>query len=483
MATKHVKNTLIIVSDQHSRHMTGCYGNSFIKTPNIDGLAEKGVRFSNAYCNSPVCVPSRASLLTGAYAHVHGYWDNAHAFEGEVPSFGTRMEEASISVTAIGKMHMRSDSPKTGFTDQRLPINLANGTGDIYGSIRNKKITRPQFRKNLDTAGPGETDYIRFDRTVAQQAAEYLRDEVDGQPFLLYVGFVAPHFPLVVPQEYIDMYRIEDVMAFHERMIADCPDHPVLRDYRRYCLHEDVPHGTMDNALRAYYGLCTFLDDQIGVVLSTLEATGLAADTTVIYTSDHGDTMGEHGVFYKSTMYEGSVGVPLILSSPDITEPKVTKTAVSLIDIYPTILDAMSVKPNDYDKNLPGSSLISLAKDDELEDRVVFSEYHGFGIYTGEYMIVKGDYKYVYYVGEDPQLFNLKKDPEELIDLSKSEKYSAILREMEGELRGIVDPEKIHESAKNAQKVLLDSYGGEEAFLKNFKPLLFSPVPKSVQKT
>ena len=180
--------------------MLGCYGNEKIKTPNLDRLGREGVCFDNAYCNSPICVPSRAVFATGDYASRNGYWDNAHAYEGEVKSWGGRLHEEGYSVTTIGKLHYKNDSPETGFVDQRIPLNIKNGVGDVYGAIRDKEITRYQFRDALLSAGAGESDYITYDREVAQRAAAYLKTEGAGKekPFVLYVGFVTPDRKSVV---------------------------------------------------------------------------------------------------------------------------------------------------------------------------------------------------------------------------------------------------------------------------------------------
>ncbi|MDR3201493.1 MAG: sulfatase-like hydrolase/transferase, partial [Spirochaetales bacterium] len=314
-------NLVFILSDEHSKRMLGCYGNPFIKTPHLDELAAGGVVFDNAYCNSPICVPSRAAFATGRYASSCGYWDNAHAFAGEYPSWGARLDEQGYTVTTIGKLHYKNNDKKTGFTDQRIPLNIKNGTGDIYGAIRDRQITRYQFRDALVQAAAGESDYIRYDTAIAQRAARYLKTEgaVQKKPFVLFVGFVTPHFPLIVPQEFMALYpSSQSIRRPIQFSREEWPHHPVVDDYRRYCGTDTVDEETALRAIRTYYALCSFMDAQVGVVLNALKESGLDKTTRVIYSSDHGDTMGDHGVYFKSTMYEGSVGVPLILSAPDI---------------------------------------------------------------------------------------------------------------------------------------------------------------------
>lgn len=474
-------NLVILFSDQHSRHMLGCYGNPVVQTPNLDRLAARGVCFDNAYTNCPVCVPSRAAMAIGDYGSRHGYWDNAYAYEGQTKSWGGRLEEAGYHVTTIGKLHFKGDMPETGFLDQRIPLHIKDGVGDVYGEIRDHEITRPQFRKALLDASAGESDYTRYDREVARQAAAFLKNEgtQSEKPFALMVGFVAPHFPLIVPQQYVDLYPDPDKLPLPVQFEkADWPHHPVLDDYRRYCCQEDLPDSVRRNAIRIYYALCSFLDEQIGVVLDALSQAGLEANTRVIYCSDHGDTMGEHGLFFKSTMYEGSVGIPMIFSGPGIPQNEHRKTPVSLIDIYPTALDCLGVEPDAYDRSLPGQSLLLFAQGHEAPERAVYSEYLSFGCYTGLFMLRKGRYKYVAYVHERPQLFDLKSDPDECRDLAQDPAYRGVLADMDAALRQIVNPEETERSAEEAQKQLLERYGGKEAFLRTFKPSLFSPIPK-----
>ncbi len=478
---KDTTNLLILFSDQHSKHMLGCYGNSAVKTPNLDRLAANGVCFDAAYTNCPVCVPARAAMAIGDYGSRHGYWDNAYAYDGKVKSWGGRLTEQGFPVTTIGKLHFKGEMKETGFPDQRIPLHIKDGVGDVYGEIRDRQITRPQFRKALEDACAGESDYTRYDREVARRAAEFLRTEgaASEKPFALMVGFVAPHFPLIVPQEYVDLYPAPEKLPVPVQFRPEeWPHHPVLDDYRRYCCQEDLPDSVKRNAIRIYYGLCSFLDAQIGVVLDALKEAGLEENTRVLYCTDHGDTMGEHGLFFKSTMYEGSAGIPMIFSGPGILKGCRSSMGVSLIDIYPTVIDCLGGAAGEEDKEKPGHTLLDFAAGREEKERAVYSEYLGFGIYTGEFMLRKGRYKYIHYVGEAPQLFDLEKDPDECVDLAAEPEYKRVVESMEKELRNIADPEKLEHEARVAQKELLDKYGGQEEFLKTFHPALFSPIPK-----
>lgn len=454
--------------------MIGAYGNNVIKTPNLDSLAKNGTTFTNAYTPCPLCAPARATMATGNYASCDGYYDNVLAYDGKSKSWAKRLEDNNVHVTTIGKLHFKNDSPSTGFIDQRIPLHIKNGIGDVYGEIRDKEITRPQFGKALYEAKVGESDYIKYDRAVAERAASFLRTEKHNEPFVLMADFVSPHFPLVAPEEFASLYSVEDIpdpIAFNKK---DWNHHPVIDDYRRYCCQEDIPDGIKKEAIRIYYSMCSFVDDQIGIILSALKESGLNENTRIIYISDHGDTMGEHGVFFKSTLFEGSVGIPMIMAGPDIPKGKKEDSPVSLIDIYKTALECTGVKEDEYDKSLPGVSLLETIRKPDPE-RKIYAEYQSFGFYTSAFMLRKGDWKYIYYCGEKPQLFNLRIDPNEMNDVSQEQ--PEICKDLERELRKTTNLEETNEAAVIAQKKVLEEMGGVENYLKTFSPSLFSPIP------
>lgn len=479
--TTEPMNLLYILSDEHNKEMLGCYNHPVVKTPNLDKLAEEGVRFTNAYCNSPVCVPSRASLATGRYVHETGNWDNAKPYIGEHPSWGHRLVDQGHKVTTIGKLHYREPNDDVGFPDQRIPLHIHEGIGDTYSLVRDNFTPREINREKILEAGPGETSYTRYDRGITEEAIKFLKEEAHGneRPWTLFLGYVTPHFPLIAPQEYYNMYPLEDVILPKQYALDERPKHPALEIYRKiWSTTDEFDEETLRKAVAAYYGLCTFMDDQIGAVLKVLEETGLSKNTRIIYTSDHGDTLGDHGVWFKSTMYEGSVGVPFIMSGPDLPQNKVLDTPISLVDSFPTILESVGAKAEEEDHDLPGTSLIPIAKGETNPDRVMFSEYHAMGSTSGVYMIRKGQYKYIHYVGFDAQLFDLENDPDEMRDLASDERYAETLKDCEAELRKIIDPEEVDKQAKKDQAEMMDEYGGKEKILRDGFNIPFSPVPE-----
>jgi choline-sulfatase len=279
----------------------------------------------------------------------------------------------------------------------------------------------------------------------------------------------------------MDMFRPYDKLPFPKAWSKNQrPMHPALEYTRREMCIADIDDNTVRKAVATYYAMTAYMDCQAGKILDALERLGLRGKTRIIYTDDHGDSMGDHGLFFKNNMYEGSVGVPLIIAGPDIPSGKVVEDAVSLVDIFPTVLECMGVESKPEDKNLPGLSLLEWAKTDKKPlHRPIFSEYHASASDSARFMLRQGDYKLVYYVSHQPQLFNLKDDPDELHDLAADPSCAGVLAQLEAQLREICDPEKVSEQAKREQNMLLEKHGGEEKVLKE-SPVSYSPVPEGV---
>lgn len=473
-------NLLYLFSDQHSKFVTGCYGNAYVHTPNLDYLAENGVCFDNAYSNNPICVPARAAMTVGDYCFKNHYWDNAHPYNGKQEGWGHRLTSQGIPVTTIGKLHYQSDAPETGFPDQRIPLHVKGGTGDMTHLVRDGSMVRPAMRQEVLGAGPGESDYLRYDEKVAGMAAEFLRGEAleRNAPWCLYVGFVCPHFPWKVPDDIMELYTPYDKLPLPVDWEEDRrTKHPAIVRYRdEMCLTEMFSKEEMQKAIASYYGMVTFMDRQIGVVLDALKEAGLWDRTRVIYGDDHGEMAGDHGLFFKHTLYEGSVGVPLIVSGPDIPKGKRISTPVSLVDMFPTILECVGATKESRDKHLPGVSLLDIIDGSFDTERAVFAETHCIGFNDAAFMVRYRQYKYIYYVKYEPQLFDLEKDPREQNDLINNPAYQDIRREMDNLLREkFCDPEKINSQAKAEQEKLLEINGGKEAVLKTL--VSFSPIP------
>ncbi len=475
------KNLLILLNDQHNKKMLGCYGHPLVQTPNLDRLAARGTRFSNAYTASPLCVSARASIATGRYVHETGCWDNAIAYDGSPASWGHRLQQAGRSCVSIGKLHYRYEEDPTGFDEQIIPMHIADGVGDLMGSIRPDLPVRYQSRKYAENVKVGTSPYIDYDRDIATRATDWLHaraDNDDGSPWVLFVSFIAPHFPLTVPKEYFDLYPLDKIDMPKPADIAYQESHPWWKAFLNCNIFDryfrDDEHRKM--AIACYLGLCTFTDENIGKVLNALNDSGLAEDTRVVFSSDHGDNMGARGIWGKSTMHEESAGVPMIIAGPDIPENKVVSTPVTHLDLFPTVVEGANLTKLPEDADLPGRSLIDIANSPDDPNRVAFSEYHGAASVSGVFMIRKGRYKYIHYTSFPPELFDLETDPEENQNLGENPDFAEIIGEFRAILENIADPETVDARAKQDQAALVAKHGGVQEILHR-GGLSGTPVP------
>jgi choline-sulfatase len=449
-----------------------------IKTPNLDSLAARGVRFSDAYCNSPICVPSRASFHTGRYPHQIRFWDNGQPYDGSVPSWAHRVRAAGHCATSIGKLHFRSAEDDNGFCEEVMPLHVVDGLGDTSGMIRRPLPVRNSALNLAKDAGCGDSDYQRYDDAITGAANDWLREKapIYDEHWVLFVSLVCPHFPLIARPEWYNHYPENEVPrpALYDQ--AERPTHPFVAAIRESQIYDKgFDEQKLQRAIAAYFGLVSFVDHNVGRLLLTLDHTGLAAETRVIYTSDHGDNLGTRGLWGKSNMYEESAGVPMIMAGPEIPEGVACRQPVSLVDCFPTILDCVGIPKQSDDVDLPGVSLFDIVRGD-APGRTVMSEYHAAGAATGAFMIRKGSYKYVYYVGMPPQLFDLDDDPQEACDLGRNPDYYGVIKDCEAALRRVVDPEAANRQAFADQERRVAELGGREAVLARGS-FGFSPVP------
>ena len=479
------RNVLFIMSDEHSRHVLGAYGNSVVRSPTLDALAAEGTLFESAYCNCPICVPSRASFATGRYVHSIGNWDNAFPYRGTPSSWGHRLHDTGHRCDSIGKLHYRGSDDPNGFDNEILPLHVLKGEGDVQGMLRRPPPTRDSTNQLAGDAGPGNSTYLQYDRDIRDETMTWLNSVAakrTEKPWCLFVSFVCPHFPLVAPPEFFNLYDLNKLPMPRLRNPADFPDHPVLRKLREVQNYDDHfrDEEHVRIALAAYYGMVSFLDDNIGRVLKTLGETGLDEETLVVYTSDHGDNLGARTFWGKSNMYEEAVGVPLIIKGPGVPAGRRVTTPVSLVDVYPTIIEAVGEELTLGERKLPGTSLLGLLNG-EGADRTVFSEYHAVGSMTGIFMVRFGRYKYVHYEGYRPQLFDLEADPMETRDLAMEPNNEATIAEGEKRLRAICDPAKVSEQAFDDQECRIRELGGAEAVLKRGS-YPYTPAPGEVPR-
>ncbi len=443
-------NVLVLMVDELSWWALGHSGGA-AHTPNIDALAARGMRFSNAYTPSPICVPARAAIATGRYVYEIANWSSAEPYTGEPRGWAHAVREAGLDCVSIGKLHYCNETDDTGFSTQLEPLHVLNGEGWVQALLRKPVHPYDNAESLAKDVGSGDTDYHAYDRRVTKAACEWLREPGrQDQTWSAFVSFLAPHFPLIAPAR---DYALYDATQFEDGP-QDPPDHPILQELHAYFDHDRFfTPESRGMARAAYYGLCTFVDRQVGKVLAALDETGQTDDTLIIFTSDHGEMLGEKGFWTKSVMYDSAARVPLIVAGPDIVSGDWSHP-VSLIDIAPTVCAALGI-----DATFKGFDLRAPHK-----DRDVISEYHDGGCSAGFAMLRWDDWKLVAYAeGHPAQLFNLETDPSELHDLSLLE--PGTLRDGLARLSRHFDLETVNAQAHQDQAEKVASMGGRDAVI------------------
>ncbi|MEE8500086.1 MAG: choline-sulfatase [Kiloniellales bacterium] len=423
MTTKR-PNILIVQADQMAAAALPFHGHPVVRAPNMAALAEAGVVFENAYCNSPLCAPSRYSMLSGRLPSEIGAYDNAAEFPAAVPSFAHALRRLGYRTVLSGKMHFVGPDQLHGF-EERL-------TTDIYPADFGwtPNWDRPGERQDyyhsmlsVVEAGPcARSLQLDFDEEVAHQAVRKIYDlarDGDPRPFLLLASFTHPHDPFTITPEYWERYRDDEIALPAVAAIPHADQDPHSRriydlcDMGRYALTE----ARLRAARRAYYGAISYIDDKLGVLRAALAAAGLAENTVIVLTSDHGEMLGERGLWYKMCFFEGAARVPLVVHAPDRFAPRRVAENVSLLDLYPSLVDLAGGDPETED--LPGHSLVPLLEGAAADwPDVVHGEYLGEGAAGPLVMVRRGAYKYVVGEASPPQLFDLAADPRELTNLS-----------------------------------------------------------------
>ena len=456
-------NLLYIHSDQHNPAVTGCYGDPLVQTPHLDGLAAQGVVFDNVYCPSPICVPSRMSMLNGRYPYENEVWTNSHILDSGSPTFAHAMGAAGYSPVLIGRMHSLGPDQLHGYAERLVGdhgSNYLGGKGVNHGTLTG---TAGPARVSLEKSGPGQSAYQVHDEDVTVATVDYLnrlgvrkRAGVMDEPFSISVGFMLPHQPFVARREDYDLYDGGMTMPKHPEPFSD-ELHPYFRWWRERCGIVEVSDAEILRARIAYWALVTRMDLMIGEILIALQENGLAENTIILYMSDHGEQVGEHGLWWKQTFYEDSVRVPTILSWPGVLpEGARCDRVLSSLDLNATMLDALDAPAL---PNSRGRSVLPLLGQEETEwEDIAFSEYcTDEGCYHR--MLRSGDWKLNYYHGHPPQLFNLKEDPAELHDRAGDATYREVLERLTQQVLDGWDPESIAakmEVKRAAAKILAD---------------------------
>jgi choline-sulfatase len=428
-------NILLIMFDQLAPQFLPCYGHAVVKAPNIQRVAEAGVLFENAYCNSPLCAPSRFSMLSGRYCSRIGAYDNASEFPAQVPTLAHYLRSMDYRTCLAGKMHFIGADQLHGY-ERRLTTDVYPGDFGWTPDWENT-AARPFWYHNMLSvveAGVYErTLELDFDEEVAHQSLREIYDmarDSDERPFFLTVSFIQPHDPYMTPASYWNRYRETDIDL--PRVPAPPYEERDPHAQRLYALCDmdayRIAESQTRNARHAYFGMIAWLDDQVGRLLDALERGGQKERTVVILTSDHGDMLGERGLWYKMCFYEHAVRVPMIIQGPDVPRGLRVNENVSLVDLLPTVLDLAANGSNDgRAAPLDGHSLTPLMDGGGSPwADLVISEYLAEGTTQPMLMVKRGSHKFICCDGDPPQLFDLQNDPRELNNLAGANTHAEI---------------------------------------------------------
>jgi choline-sulfatase len=456
-------NILVIMSDEHNASVLGCYGNKVIRTPNLDGLAARGVVFESCYCSSPLCVPSRQSFTAGKYISRIGAWNNNVRMPADSPSLPRALNAAGYESFLCGKMHYDATC-RYGFTEIGGNMNNSRMTGLGGRRPADKLAPAPGYSERFKDFHTGETSSpMKHDLAVTAGVLEFLKQrKAADKPFFLLAGYLTPHFPLIVPERYYAHYKDKVPMPVIPAGFIDTL--PLNYQHLRVGFHyEDVPPDLVKKGRELYYGLTEWMDSEAGKVLSALAASAAASNTVVIYTADHGENMGEHGLWWKNALYEQAARVPLIVSWPARWQGGQRRVgACGLVDVVQTIADLGGAKPP---QDWNGDSLVPWLDRPDLawKDRAV-SQYYAHDIASGYAMIRSGRYKYVYHTAADAkhpaqlELYDLQTDPGEFHNLASQPEQKALIQKLHAALTKELgeDPEA---TEKRCREELAKGYG------------------------
>ena len=455
---------LLVVVDQLSALFLRAYGHALTKTPTIDRLAEQGVLFENAYCPSPLCAPARAVLMTGSLPSRTGVYDNAAELPSSIPTFAHVLRLEGYRTCLSGKMHFVGADQLHGF-EERL-------TTDVYpGDFGwTPDWSRPDERidwwyhntSSVTQAGVAEvTNQLDYDDEVAFQAVrrlyDYARYERDA-PLLLCVSFTHPHDPYVARQRHWDLFGDDeiDLPAAPARPYEELDPHS-QRLWDASAMGEaEITERHVRAARHGYYASLAYVDEKIGEVLGALESCGLAGDTVVVFLSDHGDFLGEHGLFYKMSFREHPARVPLIVHAPARYAPRRVSQPVSLADLMPTLADLARTGASEaLPRPVDGRSLVTLLEGaPEDAEATVLGEYLAEGVHAPMVMLRRGRWKLIHTPSDPDQLFDLESDPLELVNVAAGH-GAPVLAELRDEVRRRWDLEALDQAVRESQQARL----------------------------
>ena len=442
---KQKLNVLFIIADDLTATAVSAYENKACSTPNIDKLASEGVQYSKAYCQYPVCGPSRASFMSGYYPNAtttFGYvsgrenigpdrdtWSQLFKKNGYYTARVSKIYHMGVPIDIeLGSNGKDDEASWNERFNSQGPEWMAVGDAELVQGNPDGKIERKGGNVMTIVKADGD-DLVHSDGKTAEKASELIRKHKD-EPFFIAVGFVRPHVPFVAPKSYFDPYPYADIVM-PEKVEGDWDDIP-----KRGINYVTSVNGQMSleqekKAVAAYYASVSYMDTQVGKVLNTLKEEGLEENTIVIFTSDHGFHLGEHNFWMKVSLHEESVRVPMIIKVPG-KKPAVCNSFAELLDLYPTISELAGLETSEH---IQGKSLIETLDDPTVKVRdMVFSVSQG----GKTFLIRTDDFAYIQYdedAGSGMELFDMKKDPKQYTNLAHKEEYKKVIKEYQEKLR------------------------------------------------
>ncbi len=452
-------NIVFIFGEQHNSQFLGCAGDKLANTPTLDRLAAGGARLQNCYCNSPLCVPSRSSLMTGRLPQDNMVYNNQQTLHSDTPTIAHALCNAGYETVLSGRMHFYGLDQYHGF-EQRL---VGDVTPVFQGHNVNKLVfgnldgTMLQKRMTLERSGAGDCANFHFDRDVCSAAVKHMSERDKDRPLFMTLGLFSIHPPFVCKEDRYEHYY--NLLSEPNAAEVDYESlHPAIKHWLESRNIVDITPDVIRRIRAAYYGMLEFLDEQVALVLKGVEEHLGLENTVIVYSSDHGESLGYERMYWKGTFYDTAAKVPAIIHWPKRIEPgTIIDGLTCLADLSATFLDIGGAM------RLPkmfGRSLMPVLEGKEKieADRSIISQ---IGTYPSNgdrpaAMIRKGRYKLVEYVGyEAVQLFDLESDPNEINDLGASADYVDVIKSLQAELRGYWDGEA-------AERYCVD-------FLDNFK--------------
>ena len=449
LSSQTAPNFLFLFPDQLRRDFLSCYGATFIDTPNIDWIAENGVRYDNAYSASPLCVPARTALLTGMNAVRNGVTDNLHALRPDYARAGIRtwpqiLAASGYYTAAVGKMHFYPWDARHGFQyrvvcEDKLWSLIRD---DYYHYLEDhglRKLRWQEYGEYLERKGVAHTDVPwehSWDRYTGREARRFIDAHGNDGPFALMVGFPGPHDPYDPADDFPHTYRAQDMPAPIPASASHGDTLHAARVRSRAGMGMDLTSYTEDEMLdvRAHYaGLVKQIDHEVGEIVDALRRNGLLDSTVIVFATDHGDHLGDHGIEGKATFYESAAHIPLMVRAPGSTEGAACADLVELRDVTATMLALAGCALPDYmdAQPLPALGLDGPAPRDHL-----------FGYLTQSWMAFDGRYKLAKYSGHggsgEAHLFDLQADPHEQDNLlaSPGAEVNAVYRRLDAALTG-----------------------------------------------